>query len=234
MVLLVISPHTRTSSAIKTHLSIAELYRRPVLCLWVAGDDVEELLPNVRTGQAQGSVPTDLVVAGQAQGSVPTTLDKNATVIDARPTNYRQALDAIITAVTREINPPVKSPLREPNIEPRNPYKGLHAFTQEDATDFFGRETLVQEMVTMVENALMPVSRSDQTGKRLLTVIGPSGSGKSSVVMAGLLPRLQQGALPSSETWIYLDPVVPGQHPLDALAYAPAFSLSRPEYARPA
>ena len=37
--------------------------------------------------------------------------------------------------------------------------------------------------------------------------------------MAGLLPRLRKGALPASETWIYLDPMLPGQHPLDALTH---------------
>jgi hypothetical protein len=55
---------------------------------------------------------------------------------------------------------------------------------------------------------------------RLLAVVGPSGSGKSSVVMAGLLPRLQEGGLPGSQRWVYLDPILPGAHPLDALAVA--------------
>src|SRR5581483_6277510 len=54
----------------------------------------------------------------------------------------------------------------------------------------------------------------------LLAVIGPSGSGKSSAVMAGLLPQLQDGALTMSELWLYPAPVLPGKHPLDALAYA--------------
>jgi energy-coupling factor transporter ATP-binding protein EcfA2 len=53
---------------------------------------------------------------------------------------------------------------------------------------------------------------------RLLAIIGPSGSGKSSVVMAGLLPRLQEGGLPGSQHWVYLDPLLPGAHPLESLA----------------
>ena len=36
--------------------------------------------------------------------------------------------------------------------------------------------------------------------------------------MAGLLPRLQQGAIPGSEQWIYLEPIVPSAHPLESLA----------------
>ena len=43
--------------------------------------------------------------------------------------------------------------------------------------------------------------------------------------MAGLLPRLQQGGLPGSEAWIYLDPIVPGSHPLESLALALAKRL---------
>jgi hypothetical protein len=96
-------------------------------------------------------------------------------------------------------------------FEPRNPYKGLRAFTQADAADFFGRDTLTQDLLDRVKAA-------STSNARLLTVIGPSGSGKSSVVMAGLLPRLQQGALPTSQHWVYLDPMLPGTHPLEALA----------------
>src|SRR6266567_4433579 len=60
---------------------------------------------------------------------------------------------------------------------------------------------------------------------RMLAVLGPSGSGKSSAVMAGLLPRLQQGALPGSEHWVYLAPMAPGTHPVEALTLtlAPCF-----------
>ena len=103
-----------------------------------------------------------------------------------------------------------------PHGEPRNPYKGLRPFTQKDAGDFFGREPVVEKLVEVVKAFVteQPASAS----KRLLTIIGPSGSGKSSVVMAGLLPRLQHGALPGSKEWVYLDPIVPGKHPLEALA----------------
>jgi len=103
-----------------------------------------------------------------------------------------------------------------PQGEPRNPYKGLRPFTQKDAGDFFGREPVVEKLVEVVKAFVteQPASAS----KRLLTIIGPSGSGKSSVIMAGLLPRLQHGALPGSKEWVYLDPILPGKHPLEALA----------------
>src|SRR5437763_9739871 len=44
-------------------------------------------------------------------------------------------------------------------------------------------------------------------------------------MMAGLLPRLQQGGIPGSEEWIYLDPMVPGAHPVESLALALAERL---------
>src|SRR5207247_22419 len=100
--------------------------------------------------------------------------------------------------VTTPVGPP--QPTTEP-YNPRNPYKGLHAFQQEDAHDFFGRERLIDELL-----AALAAGRQNEHEARLLAIIGPSGSGKSSVVMAGLLPRLRAGALPGSEEWLYLDP----------------------------
>jgi DNA-binding SARP family transcriptional activator len=66
-----------------------------------------------------------------------------------------------------------------PEREIRNPYKGLHAFIEADAEDFFGREQLVGELVARVAD------------ERFLAVVGPSGSGKSSVVLAGLVPEIR-------------------------------------------
>ena len=67
------------------------------------------------------------------------------------------------------------------------PYKGLAAFDAEDAEYFFGRERLVAELVARL------------VGAPLLAVVGPSGSGKSSVLRAGLLPALAGGVLPGSD-----------------------------------
>lgn len=65
---------------------------------------------------------------------------------------------------------------------PARPYQGLFAFREEDAPLFFGRETFVKQLVAAVNQ------------KSLVGVIGPSGSGKSSVVFAGLIPQLQDAA----------------------------------------
>src|SRR6185436_17020104 len=54
----------------------------------------------------------------------------------------------------------------------------------------------------------------------LLAVRGPSGSGKSSLVLGGLLPALAAGALPGSGCWHYARPLVPGSDPLTNLLRA--------------
>jgi WD40 repeat protein/serine/threonine protein kinase/DNA-binding XRE family transcriptional regulator len=89
-----------------------------------------------------------------------------------------------------------------------NPYKGLRSFGEADAADFYGRETLTQQLL----------SRLSEGGdlRRFLAIVGPSGSGKSSVVRAGLIPALRRGALPGSEDWFVVD-LIPGAHPLREL-----------------
>ena len=61
----------------------------------------------------------------------------------------------------------------------RNPYKGLRAFQESDADDFYGRAELIDRLVDRLDH------------NRLVAVVGPSGSGKSSVVKAGLAARVR-------------------------------------------
>ncbi len=84
------------------------------------------------------------------------------------------------------------------------PYKGLAAFEESDAAYFYGRERLVGELAART------------VGMGLLSVVGPSGGGKSSVVIAGLVPSLATGLLPGSERWGHVI-LRPGEHPVDAL-----------------
>lgn len=92
------------------------------------------------------------------------------------------------------------------------PYVGLAAFHEGREKYFFGRERLLSTLVEKVVAA------------RLVAVVGPSGSGKSSLVLAGLIPLLKQGAIPGdgdapgSEAWHYLPRLVPGSDPLTNLA----------------
>ncbi|MGH9216298.1 MAG: BTAD domain-containing putative transcriptional regulator, partial [Acidimicrobiales bacterium] len=80
------------------------------------------------------------------------------------------------------------------------PYKGLARFEAADAANFFGRERLVAELVARLAES------------PLLAVVGPSGSGKSSLVRAGLLPALASGMLPRGRPW-HSTIVCPGLHP---------------------
>ena len=84
------------------------------------------------------------------------------------------------------------------------PFKGLASFDVEDADVFFGRERLVAEMVARL------------AGAPLMGIVGPSGSGKSSALRAGLLAGLRRGVLPGSADWP-LALLRPGEHPVRAL-----------------
>jgi basic membrane lipoprotein Med (substrate-binding protein (PBP1-ABC) superfamily)/DNA-binding SARP family transcriptional activator len=102
--------------------------------------------------------------------------------------------------------------LHDPALRPdqppdpgRNPYKGLRPFTELDAGDYFGRERLVAELLHELT-----------AGRRFLALVGPSGSGKSSVLHAGLIPALRAGAAPGSERWS-IAALVPGTRPLEDL-----------------
>ena len=103
-----------------------------------------------------------------------------------------------------------------PELVGRNPYLGLRAFQEADADLFFGRSALVAQLIGrwQVEAAALTTAR-----KRFLAVVGPSGSGKSSAVKAGLLPALRSGALRESEAW-YITEMVPGSHPFEELETA--------------
>ena len=85
------------------------------------------------------------------------------------------------------------------------PFRGLTPFDAAHAEYFFGRERLVAELVSRL------------VGSTLLAVFGPSGSGKSSAVRAGLLPALAGGVVPGSERWRRAV-MRPGEHPLAELS----------------
>ncbi len=77
---------------------------------------------------------------------------------------------------------------------PGGPYLGLVPFEERDARLFYGRDELAERLVRRLAERL--------GGAGILLVAGESGSGKSSLLRAGLLPRLAAGALgPGSERW---------------------------------
>ncbi len=91
-------------------------------------------------------------------------------------------------------------PELEEQIISTSPYRGLFAFREEDTEFFFGRETFTQQLVQAVQT------------QPLVAVIGASGSGKSSVVFAGLVPQLR-----GEEGWL-IEVFRPGDRPFRNLA----------------
>ena len=88
----------------------------------------------------------------------------------------------------------------------RAPYLGLAPFQPTDADRFFGRERLVEEVAGRLAR------------RRFLALFGASGSGKSSLLRAGLLPAIRAGGLPGSQDWPTILLITPGEHPLEELA----------------
>ncbi|MBC8099938.1 MAG: protein kinase, partial [Armatimonadetes bacterium] len=197
-VLYVASPNSRRSPYVQDELAIAEMYNCPVYPVWAHGTEWIDSIP-MGMGKMQ--------------------------FIDARDNQYSAALMELVMVLGAEAGGSADQLSTEtqmrlpPDFVPRNPYKGLRAFRGDDRADFFGRTALIHDLSDALSGYLQPGH------SRLLTVVGPSGSGKSSVVMAGLLPALQNGLLPESNTWTYLPPMVPGVSPLENLMITLASAL---------
>ncbi|MCY2996360.1 MAG: hypothetical protein NTY19_52215 [Planctomycetota bacterium] len=104
-----------------------------------------------------------------------------------------------------------------------SPYPGLRPFQPHEAPVFFGRDEHVADMLTILED------------QRFLAVVGPSGGGKSSLVLAGLLPALERGALLTarSDDWRFVT-LRPGDAPYRRLAAAVHEYLPRTAEGEPA
>ncbi len=100
---------------------------------------------------------------------------------------------------------PLNLPPAPPLDRTQNPYRGLESFDEEHADLFFGR----RDRITQLEKRV--------TTHPLTVVIGPSGSGKSSLVKAGLLPLLRSPG-ETAPTWQILGPFRPSANPLKVLA----------------
>ncbi len=156
---------------------------------------LDDPIPSVRIARAELPAAIDDVLAA-ATAKQPG---------DRTPTaaSFALALRAAATAApgTARVTHPVRAR--------SNPYKGLRAFGEADAADFHGRDRLVDELV----------DRLAGPEDRMLAVVGPSGSGKSSVVRAGLLPALAGGRVAGSAAW-FSTTMVPGARPFEALETA--------------
>ena len=152
---------------------------------------------------------------------LPVELDRVIQCATAKDPAARYAdVTALVTDFRRALSPEtttrVALPITEQTLAVPNPYKGLRAFQEADALDFFGREALTAYLLTRLAPAPSQGEGRREGDSRFLAIVGPSGSGKSSVVKAGLLPALRHGALPGSDKWFVVE-MLPGPHPLEEL-----------------
>jgi serine/threonine protein kinase/ABC-type glycerol-3-phosphate transport system substrate-binding protein/DNA-binding SARP family transcriptional activator len=183
------------------YLSPEQRARGPV----TAASDIFSLAM-VLTHSLSGRRPDDDGLIGAGPPAPVAEVITRATSID--PRDRHPDVSSFARAVLAALG---SAPVGEEPAPTANPYKGLRAFEEGDAADFFGRERLVERLLTRLGGS--------GTRGRFLAVLGPSGSGKSSVVKAGLLPALRRGALPGSATWFVAD-MTPGTHPFEAFEAA--------------
>ncbi|BAY20241.1 WD-40 repeat-containing protein (plasmid) [Anabaenopsis circularis NIES-21] len=166
-----------------------------------------EQQPDVNSTQQADSYTSQNVVQGNQNRAVQGNenqgvLGDNNTVVQGNKstqnihiTNYYYREDIRLTAVQ-----PAEDAASDKKLP--CPYRGLYHFSPDDAEYFFGREVFIEELF-----------RATQT-RNFIPVLGASGSGKSSVVLAGLVPKLQQEG-----HWLFTH-FRPGSEPFYALAQA--------------
>ncbi|HXJ64257.1 MAG TPA: AAA family ATPase, partial [Actinomycetota bacterium] len=176
------------------------------------GDVGLEEFPAEAIARSSGGVPARMqeAIGDWARDEAARRLAAAAEWMTEGRTRQSAGLDFAANLIARNLGRIYGSPpatTEASAVEPECPYRGLAAFGEDDAPLYFGRERLVGEVAART------------VGAGLLAVVGPSGSGKSSLVMAGLLPSLAAGLLPGSARWGHVV-LRPGDHPMDALQTA--------------
>lgn len=104
----------------------------------------------------------------------------------------------------------------------RSPFPGLMSFTEEDAAIFFGRDEDIRRIIERLN------ARRAQGGPRIQLLLAASGAGKSSILRAGVIPRLRR----DTANWVLLGPVRPEARPVRNLFRQIAVELSEGEHSR--
>jgi WD40 repeat protein len=153
-----------------------------------------ELVPEMRDFLYQGQATGALIDVEAERLAAQSLLDYWSSVLERAGDGPRDATLADF------------DPLRAPELDDANcPYLGLDAFREKNQAVFFGRERLIDEWLTRLRH------------HQFLAVVGSSGSGKSSLVLGGLVPKLKAGGVLDSQTWSFCPPFVPGSTPLAPL-----------------
>jgi energy-coupling factor transporter ATP-binding protein EcfA2 len=135
-------------------------------------------------------------------GKLPPFLTQRTWVDFRRGLDQPRPLRALINAIK---GLPPGADATPAAASPQCPYRGLETFGEEHAEFFFGRERDIQRLLEKLK------------ATRFVAVLGASGSGKSSLALAGLIPALKQGGLPQSAEW-RICVLTPGSRPLTTLA----------------
>ncbi|MEO0768700.1 MAG: hypothetical protein AAFY72_04590, partial [Cyanobacteria bacterium J06649_4] len=157
-------------------------------------DPLPDLLPGNKQPTKQQSIG-EVGVSGQGNAFAQVSSAGNAAIDQSRHVIYNYYYQQESTLFARAAE-------TEPKDELTCPYRGLFHFGPEDDNFFFGREAFVSRLEQAVQT------------RAFIAVLGASGSGKSSVVLAGLVPRLQQ-----TRHWLFSH-FRPGKDPFHALALA--------------
>ncbi len=188
---------------------------RQVVADYVPADEVTRVAEQVhaRSGGWPGAVHEAAMDAARAlavhrvEVAAATTGSTSAELASARAELADSV--ALLRDTTTDAEPP----------DPRTcPWRGLASYDVDDARWFAGRERLVAELVSRL------------AGSRLLTLVGASGSGKSSALRAGLLSALAADVLPGSGGWRVVM-LRPGPHPMRELARRSLDATGRDEVA---
>ena len=175
---------------------------------------ISEFLPDLET--LEPTVPTNLNMVVQRA----TAKDPEDRYSDVR--QFAKDFREIVHLADSQSEIKVPNVVQEITV---NPYVGLCPFSEADSQYFFGRQSVV--------NALIERMNEDHAYRDFLALVGPSGSGKSSVVHAGLIPHLRAGGITGSDEWFFAD-MTPGSDPfqnmvlaIESIATAPVEDISQ-------
>src|SRR5215831_4460709 len=174
---------------------------------------ISELTQRIRDFLARASATGAVLRASDEREAAQNILDYwNASLLTMRGVDRS-------SFTTTQLDPVDESLAPDLSNKP-NPYTGLSAFDEKGADQFYGRLEAVRILLEKIKR------------HRIVFIIGPIGSGKSSLVMAGLLPLLAASTGREETAWAILPTVIPGTEPLEALLRALYRSGQRGDFAR--
>jgi hypothetical protein len=173
-------------------------------------DDVSQFVDLLAQSYGSDTQTWPVIPLIQQETELPPRL---AMLVGLRATTTTEQ-DAAVERLCRDLSHPCRTSAEQP----RCPYPGMVPYSEANHAQFFGRTAEVRQMLERLHS------------HPCLTVIGPSGSGKSSLVFAGLLPQLRQSSLFAAIHWTILT-LRPGPRPMEALQSLLNLDPAEPEAA---